>query len=75
MADDQREALWALRQNPEMPQTSKEKQEAYRARMMMLGLKEVRGIYAPEYLQSVIKDFVRKWVDERLREDERKEKE
>lgn len=64
MADDQREALWAIRQNAGMPQTSKEKQEAYRARMAMLGLREVRGIYLPESLHAALKGHAAKLLEQ-----------
>lgn len=57
MADDQREALWELRQNAGMALTSKEKQEAFRARQAMLGLKEVRGIFLPDSLHEQIKQI------------------
>jgi hypothetical protein len=36
--------------------TSKEKQDAYRARQAMLGRKEVRGIYAPPEQHAAIRD-------------------
>lgn len=47
----------ALGQNRQMAQTSKEKQEAFRARQAMLGRKEVRGIYLPESLHQALKDY------------------
>lgn len=37
------------------PQTNKEKQQDYRARMAMLGMKEVRGVYLPESLHAAVK--------------------
>jgi hypothetical protein len=64
MAEDQREALWEARQNAGMPQTSKEKQEAFRARQAMLGQTEVRGIYAPPALHAAIKEAARKLVEQ-----------
>jgi hypothetical protein len=38
-----------------MPQSSKEKQEAFRARQAMLGYTEVRGIYLPPQLHAALK--------------------
>jgi Zn ribbon nucleic-acid-binding protein len=49
-------------QNDAMPQSSKEKQEAFRARNAMLGLTEVRGIFAPPELHAAIKEAARKLV-------------
>jgi hypothetical protein len=43
-----------------MPQTNKEKQEAFRARQAMLGHTEVRGIYAPPALHAAIKEAAKK---------------
>lgn len=40
---------------PPMPQTSKEKQESFRARNAMLGLTEVRNIYLPPALHPELK--------------------
>lgn len=37
------------------PQSSREKQEAFRARMAMLGLREVRGIYLPPEMHQQLK--------------------
>lgn len=51
--------------NPPMPQTSKEKQKAFRARQAMLGHTEVRGIYAPPSLHAAIKEAARKIVEKR----------
>ena len=45
-----------------MAQSSKEKQEAFRARQAMLGHTEVRGIYAPPALHAAIKEAGRKLV-------------
>ncbi len=42
------------------PQTSKEKQQDYRARMTLLGMKEVRGIYLPPELHAKLKQIARK---------------
>jgi hypothetical protein len=56
------------RQNAAMAQTSKEKQEAFRARQAMLGLKEVRGIYLPEELHAAIKEEARKVLENHQRE-------
>lgn len=50
------------RQNPPMPQSSKEKQEAFRARQAMLGQTEVRGIYAPPALHAAIKEAAKKML-------------
>jgi hypothetical protein len=55
-------------ENPPMAQTSKEKQEAFRARQAMLGLKEVRGIYLPEELHAAIKEEARKVLEKHQRE-------
>lgn len=46
-----------------MAQSSKEKQEAYRARMAMLGMKEVRGIYLPEELHARLKEIAKELLD------------
>lgn len=43
-----------------MPQTSKEKQEAFRARNALLGLSEVRGVFLPPALHAAIKEEARK---------------
>jgi hypothetical protein len=55
-------------ENPPMAQTSKEKQEAFRARQAMLGLKEVRGIYLPESLHPVLKEQAQKLLEQRAKE-------
>lgn len=52
-----------FRENAAMPQTSKEKQEAFRARQAMLGHTEVRGIFAPPDLHASIKEAARKLVE------------
>lgn len=41
-------------------QTTKERQEALRARRLMLGMTEVRGIYLPPELHAELKEYVRK---------------
>lgn len=43
-----------------MAQSSKEKQEAFRARQAMLGHTEVRGIYLPPELHAELKEEARK---------------
>lgn len=43
-----------------MPLSSKEKQEAFRARNAMLGLTEVRGIYLPPDLHAELKKMAQK---------------
>jgi hypothetical protein len=48
------------RQNAGMAQTSKEKQEAFRARQAMLGMTEVRGVYLPPELHAELKAHARK---------------
>jgi hypothetical protein len=48
------------RHNGGMPKTSKEKQEDFRARQAMLGLKEVRGIFLPEALHASLKEHAAK---------------
>jgi hypothetical protein len=47
-------------QNPPMPQTTKERQEALRARRLMLGMTEVRGVYLPPALHAELKAHARK---------------
>lgn len=44
----------------ETAQTPAQRQEAMRARRAMLGMTEVRGIYAPPELHAAIKEFARK---------------
>jgi hypothetical protein len=46
--------------NPPMPQSSKEKQEAYRARQAMLGMTEVRGVYLHTSLHAELKAYAKK---------------
>jgi hypothetical protein len=62
MTDASDEAFMArmTRQNRPMPQSNKEKQEAFRARQAMLGHTEVRGIFAPPELHAAIKEAARK---------------
>jgi hypothetical protein len=43
-----------------MPLTSKEKQEAFRARIKEQGLSEVRGIFLPPDKHDELKQFARK---------------
>lgn len=38
-----------------MPQSTKERQEALRARRAMLGMTEVRGVYLPQELHAELK--------------------
>lgn len=45
---------------PGMPMTSKEKQEAFRARNAMLGLTEVRGVFLPPDKHAELKAFAAK---------------
>jgi hypothetical protein len=56
-------------ENPPMPKTNKEKQEDFRARMALLGLKEVRGIYLPEALHPVLKEQAQKLLEKHQQED------
>lgn len=42
-----------------MPKTNKEKQRDYRARMALLGLTEVRGIYLPKELHKEVREMAR----------------
>lgn len=50
---------------PMPPLTSKEKQEAFRARNAMLGLTEVRGIYLPPEKHKELKEYARKLLQKR----------
>lgn len=43
-----------------MSQSAKERQEALRARRLMLGMTEVRGIYLPPELHAEMKAYARK---------------
>jgi hypothetical protein len=65
LTDADKAALEALDRghNPPMPQSNKEKQEAFRARQAMLGLTEVRGIYLPPELHQKLKDEARRMLD------------
>lgn len=65
------ERLTRLAENPPMAQSSKEKQEAFRARQAMLGLKEVRGIYLPESLHPKLKELAQKLLAESQQPDKR----
>lgn len=46
-----------------MAQSSREKQEAFRARQAMLGMTEVRGIYLPPAMHADLKAYARKLVE------------
>lgn len=46
-----------------MAQTSKERQEALRARRAMLGYTEVRGVYLPPELHAELKSLARLWAE------------
>jgi hypothetical protein len=62
MSDDR---MWwevAAEQNRAMPQSSKEKQEAFRARQAMLGHTEVRGIFLPPELHAALKEYAKRLV-------------
>jgi hypothetical protein len=50
----QRDAILGC-ENPTMPQSTKERQEALRARRLMLGMTEVRGIFLPPELHAELK--------------------
>lgn len=41
-------------------QTTKERQEALRARRLMLGMTEVRGVYLPPELHAELKAYAKK---------------
>jgi hypothetical protein len=43
-----------------MPQTTRERQEALRARRLMLGMTEVRGIYLPPEAHAELKAYAKK---------------
>lgn len=64
-------AAEVARQNGGMAQSSKEKQEAFRARQAMLGHAEVRGIYAPPALHAAIKEAARKLVEQHKPEEKK----
>jgi hypothetical protein len=51
-----------------MPLTNNEKQADYRARQAMLGLTEVRGIYAHPADHKAIKEYAAKLTHSRLAE-------
>jgi hypothetical protein len=44
-------------------QTTRERQEALRARRAMLGQTEVRGIYLPPELHADLKALARQWAE------------
>jgi hypothetical protein len=44
-------------------QTTKERQEALRARRAMLGYTEVRGAYLPPELHAELKSLARLWAE------------
>lgn len=44
-------------------QTTQERQEALRARRLMLGQTEVRGIYLPPELHADLKALARLWAE------------
>jgi hypothetical protein len=46
-----------------MPQTPAERQDARRARMAMLGMREVRGIFLPEALHAELKAHAAKLLN------------
>lgn len=54
---------WEPMDNAPMPLSSKEKQEAFRARNAMLGLTEVRGIYLPPEKHAELKEMARKLLE------------
>jgi hypothetical protein len=43
-----------------LPQSAKERQEAYRARQAMQGMTEVRGIFLPPERHQQLKDYAAK---------------
>jgi hypothetical protein len=51
-----------------MAKTNQQKQEDFRARQALLGLKEVRGIFLPEELHAAIKEEARKMLEKRTKE-------
>lgn len=55
-----RKDLWLAGQNAAMPLTSKEKQDAFRARKAQEGLQEVRGIFLPPPLHPELKKLAEK---------------
>lgn len=60
-----------FRENAEMAMSSKEKQEAYRARQAMLGLKEVRGIFLPEPMHASLKDYAATMLEQHKPEEKK----
>lgn len=59
------ERLTRLAENPPMAQTNKERQEALRARRLMLGMTEVRGIYLHPDQHAELKAFAKKLAKRR----------
>jgi hypothetical protein len=57
----------ALMEIADMPQTTKELQEALRARRAMLGMTEVRGIYLPPDLHAELKYHAKRMLAARER--------
>lgn len=55
----------ALNQLPPMPQSTKERQEALRARRLMLGMTEVRGIYLHPDQHAELKALAKKLAKRR----------
>lgn len=58
-------------ENPPMAQSNKERQEALRARRLMLGMTEVRGIYLHPDQHAELKAFAKK-LAKRLEAESRK---
>lgn len=52
-------------------QTAKERQESLRARRLLLGMTEVRGIYLPNSLHPVIKEQAAKLMGKHKPEDKK----
>jgi len=50
---------------------SRERQEAYRAKQALLGLREVRGIYLPEQLHKQIKEYARFLLEQSQKDDKK----
>lgn len=61
----------ALNELPPMPQSTKERQEALRARRAMLGMTEVRGIYLPPEMHAELKAYAKKLAKKRKQEDKK----
>jgi hypothetical protein len=60
LAVDEVRALCNSSTMQHMPQSTKERQEALRARRLMLGQTEVRGIYLPPELHPELKAYAKK---------------